>query len=361
MHEALKTVWTNPYVKVLAGIGTIVVAVLAFRAVHPAGVLLLAAFGLAYVVNPLVDALERYGVPRGFGVALVALTLVAAAWLVSVLSIQAIRNTFTEGEDGIALTDTARAWFADLPANVERLMPDTVMQLIAGPLASFGDVLERVGNMLAPRLEELGGSAVGILSGTVSGVIQAVLVLILTVYVLYDFHRFTASFFAAFPHRYRENVRSLADTLDTAMGSYIRGQLVVAAAVGVMVFLGLTIIGLPLAGFIGLIAGLLNVVPFVGSIVPVIPALVIAIAGGWWQVGLVILVFVITNQIDNHVLTPFVMSRATTLHPVTVMLAVIGGFAFGGLLGAILAVPLGTFAKALFEEHYKTSQFYRSE
>lgn len=361
MHDAIKTVWANPYVKVLACIALIVAAVLAFRAVHPAGLLLLAAFGLAYVVNPLVDLLERRGIARGFGVALVVVALLAAGWLVTVLSINAIGNTLTESEDGIALTDTASEWFADLPTNLDRLLPDVVTQFFAGPLTTVRDVLEQAWTMLAPRLEELGGAAVDVVGGTVAGVFQAVLVLILTVYMLYDFHRFTASFFAAFPQRYREDVRALARTLDTAMGEFIRGQLVVAVGVGVMVFLGLTIIGLPLAGFIGLLAGLLNVVPFVGSILPVIPALVIAIAGGWLQVILVILVFVIANQIDNHVLTPFVLSRATELHPVTVMLAVIGGFAFGGLLGAVLAVPVVAFAKALFEEHYKTSRFYRSE
>lgn len=360
MHEAFKTVWSNPYVKVLVAIALIIAAVLVYRAVHPAGLLLLASFGLAYVVNPLVDLFERRGIARGFGVALVVLALLAVSWLVTVLSIDAIGNTLTEGEDGIALTDTASEWFSELPANLERLLPDVVTERVAGPLTTVTDVLEQVGAMLGPRMEELGSAAVDIVSGTVSGVFQAVLVLILTVYMLYDYHRFTASFFAAFPRRYREDVRALAQTLDTAMGEFIRGQLVVAVAVGALVFLGLTIIGLPLAGFIALLAAILNVVPFVGSIVPVIPALIIAIAGGWLQVILVIVVFVIANQIDSHLLTPFVMSRATTLHPVTVMLAVIAGFAFAGLLGAVLAVPLVAFAKALFEEHYKTSRFYEA-
>ena len=361
MHEALKTVWANPYVKVLVGIGFAVVAVLVFRAVHPAGMLFLAAFGLAYLANPIVDWLEGRGVQRGFGVALVAITLVVAVWLASQLSINAISKTFTEGEEGIALTETASAWFVDLPENFERLVPDAIMEFIAGPLATFSDVLEEVGRMLAPHIEELTGAVVGVLSGTVTGVFQAALVLILTVYVLYDYHRFTESFLSAIPRPYRDTVRSLAVTLDSVMGGYIRGQLIVAASVGVMVIIGLTIIGLPLAGFIGLIAGLLNIVPFLGSIVPAIPALIIALAGGWWQVILVILVFVIANQIDNHLLTPFVLSRSTALHPVTVILAVIGGFAFGGLLAAILAVPVVAFAKALFEDHYKTSRFYRSE
>ncbi len=361
MHEALRAVWANPYVKVLVGIGVAAAIVVTFRAVHPAGMLFLAAFGLAYIVNPLVDWLEGRGVARGFGVALMGITLVAGTWLVSRLSINAIGKTITESEDGIALTETASEWFVDLPDNFERLMPDAAMRFIAGPLATFSDVLEELGSMLAPHVEGLTSAVVGILSGTVTGVFQVALVLILTIYVLYDFHRFTDAFFSAIPRTYRDSVRSLAQTLDTAMGGYIRGQLVIAVAVGMMVFIGLTIIGLPLAGFIGLIAALLNIVPFVGSIVPAIPAVIIAIAGGWWQVILVIAVFVIANQIDSHVLTPLVLSRSTSLHPVTVILAVIGGFAFGGLLAAILAVPVVAFTKALFEMHYKTSDFYRGQ
>ena len=361
MQQALKTVWANPYVKVLGAIGIVVVVVLVFRAVHPAGMLFLAAFGLAYIVNPLVDWLQKRGVKRGFGVALVVIALVAAAWFASRMSINAIGKTFTEGEEGIALTETAREWFVDLPANFERIVPDAAMRFIAGPLATFSDVLERIGSMLAPQVEGLTTTVVGFLGGTVMGAFQVGVVLILTIYVLYDFHRFTAAFFDAIPRTYRDTVRSLARTLDEAMGGYIRGQLVIAAAVGLMVFVGLTIIGLPLAGFIGLIAGLLNIVPFVGSIVPVIPAVIIAIAGGWWQVVFVLLVFVIANQIDSHVLTPLILSRSTSLHPVTVILAVIGGFAFGGLVAAILAVPLVAFATTLFEEHYKSTRFYRGE
>ena len=361
MHEALKTVWANPYVKVLSAIIVVALVVLLFRAVHPAGMLFLAAFGLAYIVNPLVDWLEKRGVLRGFGVALVVITLVAATWLASRMSINAIGKTITESEDGIALTEAASEWFVDLPVNLERILPDALQDLVAGPLATVGDLLEQIGSMLAPQVEGLGAALVGVVSGTVMGAFQVFVVLILTIYVLYDFHRFTASFFAAIPHTYRDGVRSLAQTLDTAMGGYIRGQLVIAAAVGLMVYVGLTIIGLPLAGFIGLIAGLLNIVPFLGSIVPAIPAVIIAIAGGWWQVLFVLLVFVIANQIDNHVLTPLVLSRSTNLHPVTVILAVIGGFAFGGLIAAILAVPVVAFATTLFEERFKKTHFYRGE
>ncbi len=359
MREALSTVWANAYVKVVVALACAWVAVEVFRAVHPAGALFFAAFGLAYVANPIVDALERRGAKRGFGVAIVVVALVAAVWVAAQFSINAIRTTFTEDEDGVALTDTATEWFLELPANLERLLPEPVMRAVAGPVATFGEALEQLGSMLAPHVEDMASAVFSVVSGTVTGVFQTAVVLILTVYVLYDFHRITAALLSAFPKPYQPAVRSLAASLDAAVGDFIRGQLLIAVLVGLMVFLGLTLIGLPLAGFIGLLAGFLNVVPFLGSIVPAIPAVIIAIAGGWLQVLLVVLVFVVANQIDNHVLTPYVLSRSTRLHPVAVILAVIGGFAFGGIVAAILAVPVVAFLTVLYERHYKRSGLYR--
>ncbi len=359
MREALSTVWSNPYVKVLAALVGAVVALLAFRAVHPAGALFLAAFGLAYVANPVVDALERRGVKRAFGVAIVVVSLIAAMSLGAQFSYNAIRTTFAENEDGVALTDTAAEWFLELPENLDRLLPDPLMRALAGPVATFGDVLERLGSMLAPHVEDVATVVLGAVSGTVTGVFHTAVVLILTIYVLYDFHRITAALLSTFPRPYQPAVRSLAASLNEAVGDFVRGQVLIALLVGLMVFVGLTVIGLPLAGFIGMLAGLLNVVPFLGSIVPAIPAVLIAIAGGWLQVLLVVLVFVVANQIDNHLLTPIFLSRSTRLHPVVVILAVIGGFAFGGIVAAILAVPFVAFLTALYQRHYQTSRLYR--
>lgn len=359
MRDALSAVWSSPFVRVTVALAAVAAAVLAFRAVHPAGALFFGAFALAYVANPVVDALERRGAHRALGVALVVVGLIAAVVTATQLSVNAIRSTLTEDDDGVALTENARAWFLDLPDNLQRLLPEPALDVVAGPVATIGEALEQLGSMLAPHLEDVASALVGVVSGTVTGVFQTVVLLILTVYVLYDFHRITAAMLALVPKPYHDGVRALAGSLDDAVGSFVRGQLVIAVLVGLMVYLGLSLIGLPLAGFIALLAGLLNVVPFLGSIVPAIPALAIAIAGGWWQVILVVLVFVIANQIDNHLLTPYVLSRSTRLHPVTVILAVIGGFAFGGIVAAILAVPLVAFLTVLIERHYKTSRLYR--
>ena len=250
-------------------------------------------------------------------------------------------------------------WFGQLPATLERLVPDAIYDAIAEPLATLADLLRQAARALAPYLEQIGAGVYEVVSGTVAGVAFFLVVLVLTVYVLHDYHRFAASLLDAWPRPYQATVRAVARSFDRAVGGYVRGQVVIAVAVGGMVYVGLAIVGLPFAGVIGLLAGLLNVIPYLGTIVPVIPALVVALAGGWWQVVFVLVVFVVANQIDNHVLTPLVLSRSTRLHPVTVIVAIIGGFAFGGLVAAIFAVPVVAFAKAVYAEHYLESRFYR--
>jgi len=359
MREASRTVWANPYVRVAVGAAAGLLLIAAFVAVQPAGSLFLITLGLAYLLNPVVDGLQARRVPRRLGVALVALALVGLAWAATSLGVMAVRNTLTETDGGVTLSESVTEWFERLPANLERLVPDPVYEAVAAPLATLGDLLRQAARALSPYLERIGAGVYDIVSGTVTGVAFFLVVLVLTIYVLHDYHRFTASLLAAWPRPYQGAVRAVARTFDRAVGGYVRGQLVVAVAVGAMVYAGLAIVGLPFAGVIGLLAGLLNVVPYLGTIVPAVPALVIAIAGGWWQVVFVLVVFVVSNQIDNHLLTPQVLSRSTRLHPVTVMVAIIGGFAFGGLVAAVFSVPAVAFVKALYTEHYLTSRFYR--
>jgi predicted PurR-regulated permease PerM len=359
LREAVARVWGNPYVRVLSALAVLYLLARAFAMVQPAGTLFVAGLGLAYLFNPVVDWLEARRIPRAVGVGLVAVGLIVVAWLVVALGLTAIRNTLTEGEEGITLTEAATTFIQDLPANMQRLLPKDLYDLVAEPVAAIAGVLRQGTRALAPYVENLGTALYGVVSGAVFGIGLGVLVLVLTVYALYDYHRLSTSLLRVWPKPYQPRVVALASTVDGIFGSYIRGQVLIATAVGLMVAGGLTLVGLPMALFIGLLAGFLNIVPFLGTIVPVIPALVIALGHGWWMVVLVSIVFVVANQIDNHVLTPVVLARSTRLHPVTVMLSVIGGFALGGIWTAIFAVPVVAFAKVLYTEHYLKTRFYR--
>jgi predicted PurR-regulated permease PerM len=347
MREPLKVVWANPYVKVFVVILLIYLAVRLFIAIQPASTLFLTALGLGYLLNPAVDWLQARRVPRALGVAVVGVLLVAVAGVVAWFSIGAVRTTLTAADNGIVLTEAASLFFEELPAAIGRLLP-----------VSVSESLNRAGENLNPLFENVAATVYGFVSGTVVGIGLSFFVVVLTVYVLYDFHRLRTALLRIWPEPYQDGIAELAQTVDQVVGGYIRGQLVIALAVGIMVYVGLTLIGLPSAAFIAILAGALNIVPFLGTIIPVIPAVLLALPEGWVYVLMVLTVFTVANQIDNHILTPQILSRSTQLHPVTVMLAVIGGFAFGGLVAAIFAVPLVAFVKVLFEEFYMKGRLH---
>lgn len=360
MRDALTTIWTNPYVRVGVGLLAAAVVVWVFVATQPAGGLFLAALGIAYLLNPLVEFLQRHRARRPFAVGLIAVVLVVGVGLLSQYTVGTIGTIVTEGEEGLTLAETVPEFLVSLPERIEALLPESVRGPASAPLDALDRSIQGIDERLVPYFENLTVATYGFVRGTVSQVVNAVLVLILTVYVLIDFERISASLWGSVPRPYRRPALALAETLDRVTGAYVRGQLLIAGVVGLMVFVGLSLVGLPGAGFIALLAAILNIVPFVGSIVPAIPAVLIAISGGWVEVVLVLVVFVVANQIDTHALTPLVLSRSTELHPVTVILAVIAGFALGGILVAILAVPAVAFLKALYQEYYTKSSFYRS-
>lgn len=359
MIGAVRTVWSNPYVRVLVGVLLIVAAYLVLRAMRPAVVVFATAMALAYVVNPLVGGLERLGARRGFGVALVYSVLAVGLVLAARLLAGLLNGMVSADEEGPALAESVVEFLESLPANLMTLLPPQLGGVLEEPLASLGSGLAGALQNAIPQVASLGGDLLGLVSGTLAGALQLFLILVVTAYVLYDYRGFSKVLLTLIPRPYQQPVSSLAGRLDTVMGAFIRGQLLVALCVGVLVWLGLMLLGVTGAAAIGLFAALMNLVPFLGSVVPAVPAVLLVITEGWVPVLLVIGLFVIVNQVDNHVLTPLILGRSTDLHPVTVIIAVVAGFSAFGLIGGILAVPICAFIKVLYLEFYLPSRLYR--
>ncbi|WP_253705236.1 AI-2E family transporter, partial [Thermus scotoductus] len=113
------------------------------------------------------------------------------------------------------------------------------------------------------------------------------------------------------------------------------------------------------AASLGFLAGVFNLIPFVGVIVSGVPALLLAATGGWGKVLLALLVLWLANQLEGNLLGPLIVGRSTRLHPVTAIAAILVGATLFGLWGALLGVPTAAFLKVLLEEYYKKSRFYR--
>jgi predicted PurR-regulated permease PerM len=163
------------------------------------------------------------------------------------------------------------------------------------------------------------------------------------------------------PVRFQPQVLEFSHDVSTAVGGYIRGQLLIAAAVGTMVGTGLAILGVPLALALGFISAIFNIVPYLGVIISIVPALLLASQFGVVTMVLVVVVFVIANQVEALVLSPNILGRTTELHPITIILTIIAGASVLGVFGGLLAVPLVALAKLLVYKHWVGSRWHSGQ
>ncbi|GAB5602914.1 AI-2E family transporter [Thermus sp. FJN-A] len=363
MREAFARVWENPYVRVLVYLLLFFLLYRFLVRAWPALSILLTAFAFAYLAHPVVRFFEGRRLPRVVGVVLVYLLLVLFLGLASFLTAQTVLELSQLTRELPRLLEPLVSWLLSLPDRVRAIpIPESLQPVLAeasrnleGLLRGFLEALVRWFQGLLSQ----GGNLLGFFTSLLGGVFQLLTALTLSIYFLYDLPRLGRAALSAFPEPYQPLVAELAGKLDRSVGGFVRGQLLVAFLVGLMVGTGLWLVGVPLAASLGFLAGVFNLIPFVGVIVSGVPALLLAATGGWLKALLALLVLWLANQIEGNLLGPFIVGRATRLHPVTAIAAILLGATLFGLWGALLGVPAAAFLKVLLEDYYKGSRFYR--
>jgi predicted PurR-regulated permease PerM len=327
------------------GIGVIILGYLMLRLmvyVNPVVPPLLIAVAVVYLLNPLVSALQRRGVPRVAGAGIVyVLFLCIVALLISLL-VPVVARQVTEVVTHFPdyLTD-AQAYARRVAA---RFGQEPNFRLDAGQVRewlSAGESRQTVTRYLTGLRS--------VTTSVISGLIIFVIGPVMAFYLLIDLPRLERGAMALIPPGRRDEIRGLMDRIGQAVGGFFRGQLLVALFVGVASSIGLWLIGLPFWLLVGMVAGVFNLVPLVGPFIGGGLAVIIALLSGEplkavWAA----LVLLIVQQIDNHLISPNVMSRTVQLHPVVVMLALLVGASFAGLFGMLIIVPLVAVAKIVF-------------
>jgi predicted PurR-regulated permease PerM len=298
---------------------------------------------LAYLVAPLASRLEALGLSR----------------------VQASVTVFLGLGAGIAL-----CLYLGVPifiregANLLRLLPPHVAELLA-KVSSVGAHLFR---MLPPRLAaeaertlnqyERGAvtslvAALRHLWTAIPGLISLFLGPLVAFYLVKDRGRILAAFLSLWPPEDEILVRDLLWRIDRSVGGFLRGQLLVALAVGALAALVAVVFHLGFGLFIGVVAGVTEVIPYVGPIVGALPAVAIASLYGPSRALWVILAFIAIHQIEGGILSPLIVGQEMGLSPLAVLLALFVGGEVGGVVGLLLAVPatgmLGTLGRWLFD------------
>jgi predicted PurR-regulated permease PerM len=363
MREAFRQVWANPYVRVLVYLLLFYLAFRLLQKAWPALQVLLTAFAFAYLTHPLVRFFEARRLPRVLGVVLVYLGLGLFLGLTSFLTAQTVVELSRLAQELPRLLDPLWAWLLGLPDRIQAVpVPESLKPVLAEASRNMQGLLQGFLETLLRFVQGLlgqGGNLLGFFASLVGGIFQLLAALTVSVYFLYDLPRLGQAALRVFPEPYQPLVADLARKLDRSVGGFVRGQLLVAFLVGLIVGIGLWLVGVPLAASLGFLAGVFNLIPFVGVIVSGVPALLLAATGGWLKVLLALLVLWLANQLEGNLLGPLIVGRATRLHPVTAIAAILVGASLFGLWGALLGVPTAAFLKVLLLDYYQRSRLYR--
>ncbi len=310
---------------------------------------------LAYLMLPLVNLLERLFLrrvkagarwPRRVAILLVYLLSIGLVVGFFVLVVPVVGEQFevlwASRDDLITgaerLGRNLLAWYEEnIPPNFQ---------------AQVEEALQQASGAVARAVQTGITRTFSVVTGTVSFLIGFFVVPFWLFYVLQDQAEVTRRVFSLAPSRMRADLMNIVRILDNILSAYLRGQLLLCVFIGVMVTVSLSLLGVRFAALLGLIAGVFEILPFIGPFIGLVPAVLVATIQspllGLWT----LIVFLAIQQLENVVLVPRISGKAVELHPALIMLVIVIGNQLAGLWGMLLAVPVTAMFRDVFKYLY---------
>lgn len=292
-------------------------------------IILLFSIILASGVSPFADWFETKKIPRLLGVLLLYLAVFGLLAFLLSLVIPIISVEISQ------LTESLPRLFEKISGALEKArQADT---------PGYFDFIGEIQNLLDALSQFLHVSSQSTVSFVVSifgGILSFLAIIVISFYLSVMKNGITRFLESILPERYESYVVGLVKRSERKVGRWLQGQILLALTVGLIVFVGLSLLGIKFALLLGIIAMIMELVPLVGPAIAAVPAVLLALLQDPILAIWVVVLYVVVQQIENNVLTPLVMGRATGLNPVTVIVALFVGGKLAGILGVIVAVPV---------------------
>lgn len=305
--------------------------------------ILIAGF-LYYLLNPLVNLLMKMGVKRLAAIALIFILLIGMIVLIFMSIIPNLVEQLVSLARNIpGFISNMQTWLQELANNATRF-----------PLFKELDVDKYISNLDVSAGSVIQQSLTGVTNGlgSVIGKITTIVLLLVTVpfilfYMLKDGEKLVPNIERLFPEKQRENIKGLLQQLNKTLSDYISGQAIECLFVGTFTFLGYLLIGVDYAFLFGVIAGLTNLIPYLGPYLGLAPALIYTFFDSPTRALLCIVVVIIVQQIDGNVIYPNVIGKSLNIHPLTIILILLVAGNLSGILGVFLGVPVYAILRTL--------------
>lgn len=338
----------------------------------------------AYIINPIVNYLERKGVKRQFGVIIVYISaiLIFGILIVSVIpkTINEVSNLLTSlpgmvdtliREFNNFLSNVFAKFNIELPENFINIYKETNPK-VNGNVETpqiVSNILDSIKGTINELIVKVQGSLMGSLSNVISklygfltSAFRLVLIIIFSFYFSVDKERFMLRVKKAIPNKHREDISYLTKNIDIALQQFIRGRMLMAIFVGLLTMIYLLVLRVDFAIIIGLITCVADIIPFIGPFLGCAPAVLFAFMDSPMKALWVLILFVIVQWVENNILAPKLIGDSTGLNPLVILISIIIGGGIFGVWGMVISVPLTSiifilvdFIKIKYNDRYSSN------
>ncbi|WP_010098325.1 AI-2E family transporter [Ornithinibacillus scapharcae] len=305
------------------------------------------AFVAYYLLNPIVDILEKVKIKRIWGIIIIIIGISGLLVGLVLLIAPAIERQISE-------------LFTTFPKYLQQLwidINDWVQNSFLAPyydeaydwvVSNFSNIPGIIGSYVADAF-----AGVRSLASTVTNFVVVIVTFpIILFFLLKDGDRFKEYSLTLLPPKYRNDVNKILNNMDAQVGSYIQGQIIVASCIAILLYIGYLIIGLDYAITLAILAGVLSVVPYLGPTLSIIPAVIIAMVNSPFMLLKLAVVWIIVQFLEGNFISPNIMGKTMKIHPLTIIIVLLVAGNLFGLLGVILGIPGYAIVKVLVSYIY---------
>ncbi|HEM5091889.1 TPA: AI-2E family transporter [Streptococcus suis] len=315
---------------------------------------------LYYLLNPMVDWMEKHKISRTVGISILFV-------LISLLIIWGLAVAIP------SIQEQVTSFAQNLPANIQKIEGQVTSLLQDQRFEQFRptalELLNKINDQAVAYAQKFSSSAVNWASNlisTASQIIVAILIMpFILFYLLRDGQYLNKHITQYLPTKWREPIGTVLSDVNGQLSNYVRGQVTVAIIVALMFSVMFSIIGLSYPITLGVMAGFLNLIPYLGSFLAMIPAVILGLIAGPIMLIKVLVVFMIEQTIEGRFVTPLIIGSSLSIHPITILFVLLTAGQMYGVLGVLLGIPIYASIKVLVKaafEWYKThSGLYEDE
>ncbi len=297
----------------------------------------------AYLLGPLVSLLEKRGINRSLGIAAVYLFIIT---LLVLLSFKLLPSLFDELQELVSVlpeyTERVLFFLEEVERDYERI------ELPEGIRSALDENIQGLQRLLIINLERFSQ----LLLASFSQLFALFLVPLFAYYFLRDGAEIKSRFLGLIPSVQRSNVEEALVEINNTLGAYLRGVFIISITVGGLIYVGLLILGVRFALFLGIVNALTNIIPYFGPVIGAVPVIVIALLQSPELVWKVILLIVVVQQVESQLIAPQVFGKSLGFHPITVIIALLLGGKYLGFFGLVFIIPLLAMARIVLKHFY---------